>query len=214
MQPTLILSGGGGHCRACIDVIEKERRFRIAGIIDLPHKLRQVVCGYEIIATDREISNLTLKFDHFFVTLGQIKDPRPRINLFNKLENAGADLPVIISPLAHVSKHATIGAGTIIMHHAVVNAGARVGKGCIINTKALVEHDVGIGDFCHLAPGAIVNGAVKMKAETFIGSNAVISHKIKIGRNVVVGAGVALFHDLEDNTGIRAVNEIQDIHHR
>ena len=34
----LILIGGGGHCKSCIDVIEKEGRFQISGIVDVPEK--------------------------------------------------------------------------------------------------------------------------------------------------------------------------------
>ena len=37
MRPTkfeLLLIGAGGHCRSCIDVIEQEGRFRIAGVVD------------------------------------------------------------------------------------------------------------------------------------------------------------------------------------
>jgi len=30
----LLLIGGGGHYRSCIDVIEQDGRFRIAGIVD------------------------------------------------------------------------------------------------------------------------------------------------------------------------------------
>jgi len=35
MKKELILIGGGGHCTACIDVIEQEGRFAIAGIVDV-----------------------------------------------------------------------------------------------------------------------------------------------------------------------------------
>ena len=38
MKEKIILIGGGGHCRACIDVIEQEGRFTIAGIVDVPEK--------------------------------------------------------------------------------------------------------------------------------------------------------------------------------
>lgn len=33
IKPKLVLIGGGGHARACIDVIEQENHFRIYGII-------------------------------------------------------------------------------------------------------------------------------------------------------------------------------------
>ena len=30
----LILIGAGGHCVSCIDVIEKEKKFKIVGVLD------------------------------------------------------------------------------------------------------------------------------------------------------------------------------------
>ena len=35
MVSKLILIGGGGHCHACIDVIESTQKFQIIGIIDI-----------------------------------------------------------------------------------------------------------------------------------------------------------------------------------
>ena len=37
----IILIGGGGHCKSCIDVIEQAGTFQIAGIVDVPEKLHQ-----------------------------------------------------------------------------------------------------------------------------------------------------------------------------
>ncbi|MBI4309254.1 MAG: acetyltransferase, partial [Candidatus Omnitrophica bacterium] len=34
VKKNLILIGGGGHCKSCIDVIESENKFKIAGIVD------------------------------------------------------------------------------------------------------------------------------------------------------------------------------------
>ena len=45
MKETILLVGGGGHCKSCIDVIEQEGRFRSAGIVDVPKKLGQKVIG-------------------------------------------------------------------------------------------------------------------------------------------------------------------------
>ena len=36
MKEEIILIGGGGHCKSCIDVIEQEGKYQIAGIVDLP----------------------------------------------------------------------------------------------------------------------------------------------------------------------------------
>ncbi len=189
MKEKIILIGGGGHCKSCIDVIEQAGTFQIAGIVDLPEKLQQKILGYEIIATDDDLPDLVKQYRYFFITIGQIKSPNKRIRLFEKIKELGGRLPVIISPLAYVSTHARIEEGTIVMHHALVNAGAQIGRNCIINTKAMVEHDAVIGDHCHISTGAIINGGVEVGSGTFFGSNAVCKEYIEIGENAVIGFG-------------------------
>ena len=189
MKEKIILIGGGGHCKSCIDVIEQEGNYRIAGIVDLPEKLHQKILGYEIIATDDDLPRLVNEYENFLITLGQIKSPEKRIRIFQTLKESGAKLPVIVSPLAYVSKHAKIGDGTIIMHNALINAGARIGSNCIINSKALIEHDATIGDHCHVATGAIINGGVKVGSGNFFGSNSVCKEYIEVAENAVIGCG-------------------------
>ena len=196
MNPDIILVGGGGHCKSCIDVIEQEGTFQIAGIVDVPEKLNEKILGYEIIATDDDLPELVKEYDYFFITLGQIKSPDKRIRLFETLKKSGAKLPVVISPLAYVSKHAAIGDGSIVMHHALVNAGATIGKNCIINTRALIEHDAVIENHCHIATDAVINGGVKVGSATFFGSNSVSKEYIKIGENAVIGCGAKIIKNV------------------
>lgn len=192
MKEKIILVGGGGHCKSCIDVIEQEGKYEIAGIVDVQEKMHEKILGYEIIATDRDLPALAKEYKHFLITLGQIKSPEKRIGLFNDLKDSGGKFPVIISPLAYVSRHAQIAEGTIVMHQALVNAGARVGKNCIINSNALIEHDAMIGDHCHIATCAVINGGVKIGSGTFFGSNAVCREYIEIGENSVIGCGATI----------------------
>jgi len=176
----LVLVGGGGHCKSCIDVIETGKKYRVAGIVDLPGKLGQNLLGYSFFAVDDDLLKLSKQYRNFLVTLGQINITDTRKNLFDTLVRLGVSLPAIISPLAYMSKHAGAGRGTIIMHGAIVNAGAAVGDNCIINTNAHVEHDAHIGDHCHIATGAIINGDVKVGKGCFIGSGAVTKQSCTI----------------------------------
>ena len=162
----------------------------------MPEKLHQKLLGYEIIATDDDLPLLVNKYENFLITLGQIKSPKKRIRIFQTLKESGAKLPAIISPLAYVSKHAEIGAGTIIMHNALINAGAKIGSNCIINSKALIEHDASIGDHCHIATGAIINGGTVISSETFVGSNAMTKEYIEIGEQTVIGGGVSVLQNV------------------
>ncbi|WP_067177476.1 NeuD/PglB/VioB family sugar acetyltransferase [Sulfurospirillum sp. UCH001] len=171
MKKKILLIGGGGHCKSVIDVIEQENRFEIAGIIDKKELIGHDVLGYKIVGSDEDLNHLRQHYHYAFITVGQINSPEIRIELFEMLKCLGYELPVVISPLAYVSKHGHISEGSIVMHHALVNASAHIGKNCIINTKALVEHDAIIEDHCHISTGAILNGGAHVKAGTFYGSN-------------------------------------------
>ncbi len=196
MKEKIILIGGGGHCKACIDVIELSGYFHIKGIVDVPDKLQQKLLGYEIIATDDNLPQLVNENENFLVTLGQIKSPEKRIRIFQILKDLKAKLPIIISPLSYVSRHAQIDEGTIVMHHALVNAGAHIGKNCIINSKALIEHDAVIANHCHIATGAIINGGVTVGSGTFFGSKSVSKEYVEIGKNVVIGCGEKIIKNI------------------
>ena len=179
-KPELILIGGGGHCKSCIDVIEQENNYVIAGIIDVPDKVGQLVLNYPVIGSDKDLEGFSKQYKNFIITLGQIKSAQKRIDLFNKLKELNVNVPTIVSPLAYVSKHAFVGVGSIIFHQVVINAGARIGNNCIINTKALIEHDANVGNHCHISTGSIVNGGVKIGDCSFYGSGAVSKEYIDI----------------------------------
>lgn len=257
MKQDIILLGAGGHCRSCIDVIEQEGRFRIAGIVDKAEEAESVewkaergkreevsgereagrgkreevsgkreeasgkrqaergkgedtsenwkksessVFGYPVLGTDADLPQLREQYQYALVTVGQIKTPDIRMQLFDKLLKLGFELPAIISPLAYVSKHARVAHGSIVMHHALVNAGAQIGANCIINSKALVEHDAIVGDHCHIATEAIINGGVSVGQGSFVGSNAVSRENITVGPRCVIGGGARVLTDLAAQT--------------
>ena len=62
MNSTLILIGGGGHCKSCIDVIEMEGKYHIAGIVDVSKKLQKRILGYTIMGTDQDLPKLVEDF--------------------------------------------------------------------------------------------------------------------------------------------------------
>ncbi|MBE0617459.1 MAG: acetyltransferase [Proteobacteria bacterium] len=205
MSSRLYLVGGGGHCRACIDVIEAEDRHRIAGIVDLPARLGEAVLGYRVTATDPDLERLAREECGFLVTIGHLGPAPRRLETFAALQRLGTFLPTVVSPLAHLSRHARVGEGTIVMHGVIVNAAATVGVNAILNTGAIVEHDARVGDHCHISTGAVVNGGCRVGARTFVGSNSVLVHGVSVAADVVVGAGSVVHRDLTE-PGVYAGN--------
>lgn len=198
-KPNLILIGAGGHAHACIDVIEQHGKYQIAGLVGMPEEMHARHLGYSVIATDDDLPQLTKEYKYALIVVGQIRSPAGRICLYQQATELGFELPVIIAPTAHVSCHATIGAGTIVMHGAIVNAGARVGNNCMLNTRAVVEHDTIVEDHCHISTGAILNGDVNIGAGSFVGSGAVIKEGVFLGKGCVVGMGLSVRHNQDDH---------------
>ena len=170
----LILIGSGGHAKACIDVIEKEAKFYIYGIVDNDKKGE--LLGYPIIGKDKDLKNFFKKVKHLLIGVGQIRDNKIRPRLYELGKSLGYKFPKIISKRSYISKNSEIQDGTIIFHDVVINSAAKIGKNCIINNKCLIEHDVLIGNHCHISTGAIVNGSSKIGDNSFIGSGALISN--------------------------------------
>jgi sugar O-acyltransferase (sialic acid O-acetyltransferase NeuD family) len=197
-----LLIGAGGHARSCSDVIEREGRFSVAGLIGLPQEIGSRVLSYPVLGSDETLPAMLKEYPVAFITMGQIETPEPRLRIFRLLQQRRCELPVIVSPLAYVSRHATLGAGTIVMHGAVVNAGATVGRNCIINSQALVEHDVVIADHCHIATAAVINGGVHIGEGGFVGSNSTLRQGVNVGERCLIGMAQGLLANCEAGSSI------------
>jgi sugar O-acyltransferase (sialic acid O-acetyltransferase NeuD family) len=195
----IILLGAGGHCKSCIDVIEKENKYKILYIIDKNNK-RDKLLNYKIISENLLAKKKNL---YAFVAVGQIKNYKIRQKLFNKLLSLNFKIPFIISPLSYISPRATIGSGTIIMHGVIINADVQIGKNCIINTNSVIEHGVKIKDHTHISTGVIINGETNIGSKVFIGSGSVISNNIKIEDSCIVGSGLNVKSNLKKKSIIK-----------
>jgi sugar O-acyltransferase (sialic acid O-acetyltransferase NeuD family) len=192
----IILIGGGGHCKSCVDVIENENKYKIIAIID---KKKNFLLSYKVFP-ESYLNKKLIKNNYAFVTVGHIKNYKPRVKIFSRLKDLGFKIPSIISPLAYISKHAIIGQGTIVMHGAIINAGAVIGNNCIINTNSLIEHDVIIGEHTHISTEVTINGGVVIGNNVFVGSRTVIKDNINIGDRCIIGAGLYIKKNLKNNS--------------
>lgn len=186
-QKNLILVGGGGHCKSVIDVAESAG-YKILGILDMPEEVGKQVLDYKVIGTDDDIPKYVGKAE-FIITVGFIKNPAIRIKIYNRIKESGGKLATIIASTARVSRYATIGEGTVVMHQAFVNAGAQIGANCIINTFCNIEHDACVGNQSHISTGTMVNGDCKVGERVFIGSQSVLANAIEVSDDIIVGAG-------------------------
>ena len=188
----LLIIGAGGHAVSCIDVIEAEGRYTIAGIIDIKEKVGQSILGYKIVGSDFDLHEFVSVYKNALVSIGQIKTADIRKKIYEKAVRLGFNFPAIVSPSAYVSPRAVIGKGTIVMHGAVINADVVIGDNCIINSMALIEHGVKVFSHSHIATGSRLNGDVVVGCESFVGSGAVIHQGVFIGAREVIASGAII----------------------
>jgi len=198
----IILIGAGSHAFSCIDIIEQNDEYKIDGLIDNNKKLK-FEFNYPLLGADSDLENLTKKYHHAFITVGQLKDPKPRIILYNLLKKLNYVLPFFISHNSYFSSKNEIGESSIIMHGCVINNLVNIGNNNIINSKVLIEHNSTIGDSNHISTGVIVNGNVTIGNNNFIGSGAIIHNNIKIGSNCIIATGLIIKKDVNDNSIIK-----------
>lgn len=196
MGESLILIGGGGHCKSVLDSIAPGRYERIL-IADRPDKLGQQVNGIPISVTDGQLEALFLKgVRSAFITVGGIGAADVRETLYRQLKSIGFLLPNLCDPTAAVSRHARLAEGVFIGKQAVVNAGAQLGACCIVNSGAVIEHDCRLSAFVHAAPGAVLAGNVRVGKGAHIGAGACLLQGTAVGEYTVVGMGSVVLHDL------------------
>ena len=203
-KENIILIGAGGHALSCIDVIEQENKYNIHGLIGLKDEVGKKISGYDVIATQDELVNLSKDFRYAFIAIGQIKNVKLRIDLYESVLNTGFKIPSIISPQSFISRTVQIGEGTIIMNGVILNSGVRIGNNCIINSKALIEHGTQVADHCHISTGAILNGDCIVESKSFVGSGAIVKHGITIKTGSFVNMGNIVtknFDNLNNMTG-------------
>ena len=173
-------------------------------MIGIPDEVQTQPLGYAVIGTDCDLPELAKTYQYALITIGQIQTAEHRIRLYQQVIQFGFQLPIVIAPTAHVSRQAALGAGSIIMHGAIVNAGAKIGKNCIINSQALIEHDTLVDDHCHISTGAILNGNVMIGEGSFIGSGCIIKEGVKIKKESLVSFGLKVYEDFKNDTQLKS----------
>lgn len=194
----LVILGTGGHGRVCAALAKRTGRYETIAFSDPEAKLGSRILGYPVQFRDEELRSRGPGSTLLVIGIGMTTASGVRQRVFDQFLQEGFDFATLISPMAVVSQHADVGAGSVIGDLAVVNVFARVGSNCIINTAALVEHDAVVEDHTHVATGAVINGGCHVGAQTMIGSNATVNHGVSICSDCTIGAGAVVVADITE----------------
>ena len=202
----ILIYGAGGHAKTITDMILQLDQYSIAGILDDNEKLHGTrVLGIPVVGTRARLHELAEKGVKLAANgVGGILDIHIRVRVFNLLQEAGFEFPVLVHPRATVEPSAKIEAGVQVFANAYIGSEAVLYSKCMVNTNAVVSHDCEIGEYSHIAPGALLAGHVHVGAHTLIGMGVTTSIGVHIGSGVRVGNGAILLADVADKTIIQA----------
>jgi sugar O-acyltransferase (sialic acid O-acetyltransferase NeuD family) len=129
------------------------------------------------------------------VVLG-IAVPAVKERLAARASGAGARLLTVIHPTAVLSRHATVGEGSVVGPFNVLSTDVVVGRCATVNTACTLGHDVTVGDFAALLPGCNLSGHVDIGPGATIGTNAAVVQHVSVGAGATLGAGSTALGDV------------------
>jgi len=196
----IVLIGGGNQAHYTIDIIEKEGKYDIVGIIDSIHEIGSDRFGYKILGRQENIIDIINNYniEGGVISVGdnwaryyiseQIKKLFPNFNFINA-----------IHPSVIIGNNVKIGCGVVAMAGCIFNPKATIGDFTFFATGAQVEHDCVIEDFASISAGSITGGYVKIGKYSAITLGVTIMDRIEIGENTVVGSGSLVTKSLPNN---------------
>jgi len=198
-KENIVVIGSSGHAKVVIDVIEKEGKYRIVGLIDSFKQSLELVYGIGLIGSEDILPALMANdtVSGGFIAIG---DNWKRHLMAEKIKALVPEFKFIsaVHPSAQIARGVKIGDGTVVMAGVVVNSDSRIGDFCILNTNASLDHDSVMEDFSSLAPNATTGGNVMIGEFSAISLGANIVHGHGIGKHTVIGAGALVLDDIPE----------------
>ncbi len=200
----VVLLGGGGHARECVEIIEQAGILNIFGIVDTKSPAGARIAGHPVLGGNAELENLRLAgLRNLVLAYGISGSHAARGEHFRRLLRLGHEFPPIVHPKAAVNREAKLGRGAQVMAGALVGSRAEIGDAGIVHSNAVVSHDCVLGENVHVAPGALLAGGVAVGADTVVGMGASVYMRVRIGSGVLIYNGARVFADVPDGTVVR-----------
>jgi sugar O-acyltransferase (sialic acid O-acetyltransferase NeuD family) len=205
-DPTAILVyGGGGHGKSLVDLLRALGSYHIVGFVDDGLEPGARIMDLAVLGGSEVLTGLAEKGVRLAVNaVGGIGDIGVRVQVFQKLAQAGFACPAVAHPSAWIEPSASLAAGVQIFPHAYVGSEAQLGYGAIVNTGAIVSHDCRIGDYANISPGAMLAGEVQVGAAALVGMGATINLQVRIGAGARIGNSATVKTDVPEKGVVRA----------
>tara|TARA_Y100000385_G_scaffold289222_1_gene357994 strand:+ start:363 stop:1028 length:666 start_codon:yes stop_codon:yes gene_type:complete len=196
----IVLIGGGNQAHYTIDIINKEGKYNIIGIIDSIHDIGSNRFGYKILGRQEDIAKLKEQYN-FEGGIISIGDNWIRYYVSSQIKKQLPDFKFInaIHPSVVIGDNVELGVGIVMMAGCIINPKSKIGDFTFFATGAQVDHDCNIKNYSSISAGSITGGYVTLGEFSAITLGVTVVDRLKIGKNTVIGAGSLVIKDIPDN---------------
>jgi sugar O-acyltransferase (sialic acid O-acetyltransferase NeuD family) len=196
----IVIIGGGNQAHYTIDIIKKEGKYNIIGIIDSIHDVGTYRFGYKILGRQENIVELIeqYKIQGGLISIG---DNWIRYIISEQILSLVPNFEFVnaIHPSVIIGDNVKLGVGIVAMAGVIFNPQSIIGNFTFYATGAQVEHDCIISDFASISAGSVTGGYVKLGKFSALTLSVTVLDRLEIGENTVVGAGSLVLKSLPDN---------------
>lgn len=194
----ILIIGASGHGKSIIDIVQKQGKYNIVGLLDQNREIGTEIFGYQVLGKEENLQDL-VNIHCLTGAIVAIGDNFVRSQVVKRIQKICPELKFVcaIHPQASVASEVLIGEGTVIMAGARINACSKVGRFCILNTNSSLDHDSTMEDFASFAPGVVTGGNCIIEEFSAICIGAILIHGMRIGKQSVIGAGAIVTRPIE-----------------
>jgi sugar O-acyltransferase (sialic acid O-acetyltransferase NeuD family) len=201
IDKSILILGGQGGAKMCIDAIRSKNEYEIIGIIDPELKAGDFVLDVPILGGENLLNALIDKgLNKIVVSFSSLKNIGYRLKKIEMLKSIGFLFPNIVHSSANIEPSSSLGEGNIILASSIIGSCCVIGNFNYINTGAIICHDAFVADNNHFAPNSVIAGRVLVGSNSLIGINVSTFYDIRIGSNVIINNGVSVNNNVDDFT--------------
>lgn len=196
----IVLFGGGNQAHYTIDIVEKENKYKIVGIVDSIHEVGSERFGYKVIGRVEDLLQLVIDYSIHggLITIG---DNWSRYKVHQQITNIIPNFVFVnaIHPSVVIGNTTKIGVGVVAMAGCIFNPKATIGDFTFFATGAQIEHDNTIHEYASVSAGSVTGGYVTLGKFSAITLGVTVIDRVEIGENTVVGAGSLVVKSIPAN---------------
>lgn len=197
MNKNIVIIGTSGHAKVIIDIVEREGRYTIIGLIDTYKEVGSKTFDYAVLGSEHDLPEI-VNTHNVYGGIIAIGDNAIRANMHQRILDIFNDFKFVnaVHPNAIVAADVSFGKGTVVMPGVVINSATKIEDFCIVNTKALLGNSSKLRSYSSLGPGVSVGSNVEVKEYSAISLGAKIKDNLTVGKHTVIGAGSIVDHNI------------------